>query len=360
MERVEALRLLALEQQTVPEGEEYTAAYFEPSDGPGVARLFYAVYGDGYPIDTYYIPKRLAEENRLGNIRSVVARTVSGNVVAHVAFYRSSPPNPHLYEYGVGLTLPSYRSTMAFFRTTQLVMQLVGKDGIDGFYGEAVCNHIITQKLSRHAKALETAVEPSLMPAETYEAEQSAVGRVGCLVYFRVDIDRHRNLYLPASYQEELGFILDGLHLDRTLIVSDDGMVPDGDGAIEVQRFDFAGVARCTVTAPGAGLTARVAAMEQELRTAKYALIQCFVDLGKPWSGGVVAQLRGQGFSFGGLLPIWFGDDGLLMQKHLVAPDFEGMKIYSDRGRNLVELVRADWERIGAQVEADARQKSAK
>ena len=132
MDRIEALRLLALDRRTVPEGENYTAAYFEPSDGPGVARLFYAVYGEGYPIDTYYIPERLAEENRLGNIRSVVARTDSGDVVAHVAFYRSSPPNPHLYEYGVGLTLPSYRSTMAFFRTTQLVMQLVGTDGIDG------------------------------------------------------------------------------------------------------------------------------------------------------------------------------------------------------------------------------------
>lgn len=345
MDRTEALRFLALDQQIVPEGEEYTAAYFEPSDGPGVARLFYTVYGDGYPIDTYYIPERLTAENRLGNIRSVVARTASGNVVAHVAFYRSSPTNPHLYEYGVGLTLPSYRSTMAFFRVTQLAMQLVGRDGIDGFYGEAVCNHVVTQKLSRNAKALETAVEPSLMPAEAYETEQSSVGRVGCLVYFRVDIDTHRDLYLPASYQEELRFILNGLYLDRALLLSDDGIVPDGDGAIEVQRFDFAGVARCTVTRPGAGLTARVATLEEELRTANYALIQFFVDLGKPWSGGVVAQLRCQGYSLGGLLPIWFGDDGLLLQKHLVDPDFSGMKILSDRGRHLVEMVRRDWER---------------
>lgn len=344
MDRIEAIRLLALDRRTVPEGENYTAAYFEPSDGPGVARLFYAVYGEGYPIDTYYIPERLAEENRLGNIRSVMARTDSGHVVAHVALYRSSSPNPHLYEYGVGLTLPSYRSTMAFFRTTQLMMQLVGTDGIDGFYGEAVCNHIITQKLCRQAKALETAVEPALMPVEAYEAEQSAIGRVGCMVYFRVDVDDRKNLYLPTPYCDELNFILNGLNLDRAVMVSD-LTLPDGNGAIDVQRFDFAGVARCTVTTPGAGLTARLAALEQELRTGNYALIQFFVDLGKPWSGGVVEQLRGQGFSFGGLLPIWFGNDGLLMQKHLVEPDFDGMKIYSDRGRSLMELVRSDWNR---------------
>ena len=57
------------------------------------------------------------------------------------------------------------------------------------------------------------------------------------------------------------------------------------------------------------------------------------------------SMLREQGYSLGGLLPIWFGDDGLLMQKHLVAPDFEGMKIYSDRGRSLMKLVRSDWNR---------------
>lgn len=344
MDRSEALRVLALDQWTVPEGEEFKAGYFEPADGPGVARLFYAIYGDGYPIDTYYIPERLSEENRRGTIRSVVARTVSGDVVSHVAFYRSSPPNPNLYEYGVGLTLPGYRPTMAFFRVTQLLMKLVGHDGIDGFFGEAVCNHITTQKLSKHAQALETAVEPALMPARAYETEQSAAGRVGCMVYFRVDVDCRRRLYLPACYRDDLGLIMDGLNLDRELIDADNNL-PYSGGEIDVKRFDFAGVARCTVTIPGAGLAGRLAELERELQSAGYALSQIFVDLGKPWSGGIVEQLRNAGYSLGGLLPVWFGDDGLLMQKHFVDPDFDGMKIYSDRGRRLVELVRRDWER---------------
>jgi hypothetical protein len=344
MERTEALRFLARDKRTAPEGEEYKAGYFEPSDGPGVARLFYAVYGDGYPIDTYYIPERLAEENRRGSIRSVVTRTTSGDVVSHVALYRSSPPNPNLYEYGVGLTLPAYRSTMAFFRATQLLMKLVGHDDVDGFYGEAVCNHVTTQKLSKQAHAFETAVEPALMPASAYEAEQSAEGRVGCLVYSRVVRDRRRPLYLPAPYQDEVRCILDGLNLDRDLIVSDNTL-PGSGGEIDVKRFDFAGVARCMVTVPGEALAARLTDLEQGLRKDNYALSQFFVDLGKPWSGGVVEQLRSHGYCFGGLLPIWFGDDGLLMQKHFVDPDFDGMKIYSDRGRSLLELVRRDWER---------------
>ena len=56
-------------------------------------------------------------------------------------------------------------------------------------------------------------------------------------------------------------------------------------------------------------------------------------------------QLRKAGYSLGGLLPAWFVDDGLLMQKHFVDPDFDGMKIHSERGRNLVDMIRGDWEK---------------
>ena len=133
MDRTEALRQLRETPWTAPDGsEKYTIGCFEPADAAGIARLFYVIYGEGYPIDTYYIPERLIEENERGNTRSVVARTASGDVVAHGAFYRSSPPNPNLYEYGLGMKLPAYRSSMAFARVSQAAMKLVGTDNIDG------------------------------------------------------------------------------------------------------------------------------------------------------------------------------------------------------------------------------------
>jgi hypothetical protein len=109
-----------------------------------------------------------------------------------------------------------------------------------------------------------------------------------------------------------------------------------------MSRFDFAQVARCIVTAPGDGLSDRVKQMEEELRQLDYALIQVYVDLGQSWSGTLVALLRKMGYRMGGLLPIWFGSDGFLMQKHFVDPDLDGLKILSDRGRRLVEMVRDD------------------
>ena len=348
MNRKEALRLLAADQRIVPEGEEYTADYFKPSDAPGVARLFHTVYGDGYPIDTFYIPERLAEENRLGNIRSAVARTSDGDVVAHVALYRGSPINPHLFEYGVGVSLPAYRQSMAFYRATELTMKLVGTNGIDGVFGEAVCNHTITQKLTKYSGLLETALEPALMPARAYEVEESADGRVGCIISFRVDTDCRRPLHVPPGYREELAFLLDGLNLDRELLFARLPLT-GSKSAIDVKRFDLAGVARCVITVPGEDLGARLLHLEKELLKDSFSMIQFLVDLGKSWSGSAVELLNEHGYSLGGVLPIWFGSDGLLMQKHFVDPGFGGLKILTERGRSVFEIVRRDWETRKAQ-----------
>ncbi len=340
MEKSEAISCLLAEGRKIPEGEEFVVDHFTAADGPGVARLFHAVYGDGYPIETYYIPERLVEANRQGSIRSVVARIGSGDVVAHAALHRSSPPNPNLFEFGVGLTLPAYRRTNAFSAISELIMSLPGSPGIDGFYGEAVCNHTITQKYCLRVGALETAVEPALMPAGIYRGGAAGTGRVGCIVYSRADVDERRKLHLPPRYREELLWLLADLNLDRELLAAD-GAAVNGQAAIATSRFADAGVARCTVVSPGEELTAQVAELERELRRENYALVQIFLDLGQAWSGRVVEQLYQQGFSFAGLLPIWFGTDALLLHKHFVDPEYDSMQIYSDRGRRLLELVRA-------------------
>jgi hypothetical protein len=85
--------------------------------------------------------------------------------------------------------------------------------------------------------------------------------------------------------------------------------------------------------------------MEEALRQLDYALIQVYVELGRSWSGAPVALLRKMDCRLGGLWPIWFGSDGSLMLRHFVDPDLDGLKIFSDRGRRLVEMVRDDLER---------------
>jgi hypothetical protein len=348
LDRNEALRRLREAHWVAPDGsEECSTGYFEPADAAGVARLFYTVYGEGYPVDTCYIPERLIEENRSGALHSVVARTDSGEVVAHVALYRSSPRNAKLYEYGLGLTLPSYRSSLVFSRACQAAMKLVGGDDIDGFFCESVCNHVVTQKLALQSRAVETALEPALMPAAAYTAERSAAGRVACVMSFRVARDQRRVVFVPPPYRAEIEFMMSGLGLDRELRVAESTLLtlPDAPSAIDVERFASAGVARCTLTSAGNDLAIRIGEVERELAQAGYALVQVFVDLGQPSCGAAVDALRAQGYSLGGFLPTWFGNDGLLLHKYFAPPDFDHIQLHSARAKALREIVERDWRR---------------
>lgn len=57
-------------------------------------------------------------------------------------------------------------------------------------------------------------------------------------------------------------------------------------------------------------------------------------------------MLRGRGFFLRGLLPPWFDDDGLLMQKIMDRPDREGIHLYSGRAIRILGMVKWDREQV--------------
>jgi hypothetical protein len=64
-----------------------------------------------------------------------------------------------------------------------------------------------------------------------------------------------------------------------------------------------------------------------------------------PWVGEAVAILRDIGYFFGGALPRWFDSDGLLMQKLICSPDFEGIVLVSEFAKQLLEFIKEDCRR---------------
>jgi hypothetical protein len=133
----------------VEPGQTFVIDRLRPEDARGVAHLFYAEYGHSYPIETFYYPKRLIEENSNGNIYSVVARTPKGDIIGHGALYRSTPHFQNLYEIGQCIILPDYRTTFAAYKINMYAAQtLTALTRSDGIFGEAVTHITATQKFS--------------------------------------------------------------------------------------------------------------------------------------------------------------------------------------------------------------------
>ena len=318
---------------------------FQPADAAGVVALFHAVYGDAYPIKHYYDADWLTQANARNEVVSVVARTPSGSIISHMAAYRSAAVSPKLYEWGLGLTLAQYRAQQASSKLAVYLIQILPELGLDGIYGEAVCNHTGMQKITELVNVANTALEVDVMPAEAYAAEKSAKGRVSCLFSVIAQTQTPQTLFLPAPYLDYARQILAELPFARTLLTA--SATPSA-AASDVQTavFDFAQVIRCQVTACGPDIETSLSAMEQLAEVKQCTTRQVFLNLADPGVDAAAQWLRQRGYSFAGLIPLWFGSDGLLLQKMMHAPCFDDIKLHSPKAKELLTLVRQDWQAV--------------
>ncbi|MHC1743787.1 MAG: GNAT family N-acetyltransferase [Syntrophobacteraceae bacterium] len=328
------------------DGERVVIGLFRSEDGPGIARLFQTVYGEGYPVRRFYDPSGLADAHESGESYSLTARKPDGEIIGHMALFRSSP-FPNLYEAGAGLVLPEYRKAgINKLLLTHLYERVAPGLGVDEVWGEAVCNHIIMQRTVAHYKHIETGLEVDLMPAETYEQEKSASGRVASVVCFRAYQSRPHTVYLPLVYEAELRFLYGALDDRRVFESSREPLPTTVQTRVTTQTFEFARVSRIGVTALGDDFTSVFETVERELLARPTRVIQVWLNLACPWAGPAVTALRARGYFLGGVLPRWFDDDGILLQKIIGTPDWDGINLYSDRARDILKLVKTDWERV--------------
>lgn len=333
--------------QAIEPGQPWEVDRFRPEDAEGVRRLFLSVYGEGYPVRTYLEPERLIAENAEGRTLSSVARTPKGDVVGHNALFRSAP-HAGVYESGAGLVHAAYRGGKGLF--TRLVAhgmeEAAKRPDVDALFGESVCNHVFSQKMTRSLGCKTMALEVDLMPASAYAKEGSASGRVASLLDFRVLRPHPHRVYLPAVYEDDLRFLYKGLEDPRELVRSEGRLPLDDRTRIQTRRFDFARVARMTVTGGGADFEAALAREEAAVDAAGVRVAQVWLPLFEPWAGEAVSVLRNRGYFLGGVLPRWFGRDGLLMQRVADPPSWEGILLQFDRAKDLLARVHADWETV--------------
>jgi len=315
-------------------------------DAEGISRLFRSVYGEGYPVRIFYDPASLTDANETGRYHSIVARTKTGEIVGVQHLFRSAPYE-RLYELGAGLVLADYRQLGINKRLLRFIWEewVPQRGEIEETFGEAVCNHVVMQRTVAEFKHVATGLEVALMPAETYDKERSATGRVAALLAFRCYKPKPQRIFLPATYEHQLRSIYRRLDDARDLSLSDEAIPAGTETHAEMSIFDFAQVARIAFHTVGADFEARLADLEARAEQKNCVVFQAWVKLTTPWVGAAVDVLRRHGFVFGGPLPRWFDDDGLLMQKIMCDPNWDGIKIHSDDGRELLAMVREDFER---------------
>ena len=217
--------------------------------------------------------------------------------------------------------------------------------GVEAVFGEPVCNHVFAQRAMAGLDYVTQTLEVDLMPAAAYDQEKSASGRVSTLLDFKTLTPKPHEVYLPGVYEEPFNYLYGGLDDKRQIRLSVDLPLPEVPTELNTEVFDFAQVARIAVNQAGRDFLTALAEEEKKLLARKVVVFQVWLNLSWPWINEVVLKLRIMNYFLGGLLPRWFDTDGMLMQKVIGRPNWEGIQLYFDRAKKLLEWVRTDWER---------------
>ena len=333
---------------TPPEpGQTVEVDFFKPEDAMGVVSTCFAVYGAGCPVDTYYLPEKLAVENEKGNIHSVVARTQKNEVIGHGALFHSSSPFKGMYEVGQYIIQKAYRGGGTALDISRYVTRLCPERyDVEAMYGEPVTNHTITQKMAQDEGWVETALEMDLMPARAYASDETVKGRVSTLLTFNIRKDRPHTLYLPGVYADLIKQDIARLSLDRELSVPRTETSELKKSLTLPEFFEFAGVGRLQVLKIGKDIDTVIQAFVNDIQVQNYHVAQVFLPLDQPLIRKTCMELNTNGFFYGGYLPRWFDSDGILMQKIYGRPNFEGLKLYSEKAKRLMGYIKKDWQRV--------------
>jgi hypothetical protein len=138
-------------------------------------------------------------------------------------------------------------------------------------------------------------------------------------------------------------FIYSGLDDNRDFILSQGELPSSIKTEIKTQVFNFAKVARLAVHEAGADFEAVLEREERSVLGKGAVVLQVWLKLSWSWISRVVDALRERGYFLGGILPRWFDVDGMLMQKIIGEPNWEGIQLYSDRAKKLLEIIKEDW-----------------
>jgi hypothetical protein len=329
-------------------GQTWEIDLLRPEDAIGVVRLFRTVYGEGYPVQAFVDPEELIQANAKKRIISSVARTPSGDIVGHNAMFCSAPYH-RIYEAGAGLVHPLYRSGGIVGKAVQHGRDLAADTfGLDALFGESVCNHTHMQKVVLGLGGITCAIEVDLMPAEAYTQEKSALGRVSTLMDYICLKKTEKQVFIPDECRDFFQMIYSEYPEIRHLKPSADNVPSHLKTELSTSFYEFAGVARITILAAGQDLVEALNLAENSVLTQGATVIQIWANLSWPWIGQIVHLLHEKGYFAGGVLPRWFDDDGLLMQKLCQPPNWENIRLHADRAKQILEFVREDYRQFSS------------
>jgi serine/threonine-protein kinase RsbW len=338
-----------MSQQTVLKEMEsispnYTLRRLRPEDAFGVAACVRCVYGDSYLHQEIYHPDQIIRLNESGELVSVVAVDGDGQVVGHYALER--PGLRAIAEEGEALVLPEHRHQHLMEALRGLLEKQAHGLGLTGVFGQAVTNHVFTQKVWERFDVRVCGLSLGASPRSFRNLSQPLPQRMSLLLGFKYLRPPSRAaVCVPSEHQEMCRKIY------QQFDVSVEFCEPEaakGPGQVSMDSFPQLQEALIRVMQIGA-------ATAQEIRRLRRSLCDgsgveaIFLELplaqtGTPELCRVVEQ---DGFFFSGIGPCFdAAGDALRLQFLNVELDIGLLQLHGGFSQELAAYVARERERV--------------
>ena len=319
----------------------FQVRFMEPSEALEVSRLFYRTYGYTYISEVMYYPDKLAELNRNGLVRSIVAVTEDGEIAGHLAMVRETPDDM-IAETGKGAVKQKFRG-FDIFTVMQEFLNDHAKDiGIKGLFGRAVTAHIISQKMTESTGYKDCALLLGILPEGVFRGKAGAnTQRETCVHSFQAVVPLPEGpVYLPLHHEELLRRIYSNLGLQRKFRRSrKDSRMADL-SVMKTKIYSDIGVAEIVVDEYGKDCIPVLRHHLKELCAKNISHISLYLDLSAPATGRMCKKIEELGFFMAGILPcLHFVDTLILQYLNNVILDRSAINLYSSMAKEILQYI---------------------
>ena len=328
------------------DGRQKSYGYFPitPDDAEDISKLIYRIYGHTYYKEKVYFPRQVALSIEQKEKFGVIVRTGEGQPVGYFALLRSTDSN--IAEVGQAVVAVEHRQKGLMKGMLKRLIAMAHERGLVGIYGEATAVHTVSQRVNSRFGLRTTAIMLAISPSMALKGfDERAYSQDVSLVFEFLPLKpiSVRKLFLPEVYRSVLEEIYRDLGFAVEACPDKVKRLPDLSD-LEVQINGEDRYALIVVRRYGRDFNSQAELVIRDLDANDLQTIAIDLPLFHPDTCNRIESLRGLGFIFSGLMPLFHQErDYLRMQRTRAPLDFDLIQVFSPMACRLKEIIQEEY-----------------
>ncbi len=345
----------ALAAETASKPQTCTVRPMKPQEAAEVSKSIYKTYGYTYPHDFIYYPEKIAALNQSGRVHSAVAVMDGKEIAGHCAllFWEDGLG---IAEMVAGVVNPEFRARGCMTRLTEYLIDYARSKDLLGILGEAVTNHLISQKTGHQHKLQDCAIVLGMIPESAFIkgfSDQPAQKNSMVMAFKYLQDPPRQDLYLPLQHENIIRSIYEGIGNSPEIKWQEKENTPvkSKESVFKITVLGALKYARFIIEEYSQTIVSEVQAKLKALCLKKIEAIHLYLNLADPLTPHFCNEFENLGFFFAGVLPggiknadaiggIKNGDALILQYLNNVPLDYDAIQLESDIAKQILAHIR--------------------